>query len=198
MLFLLFGSSAAGRTYTLRHLRDRPPSDLEIHDFDEVGVPRHPTLAWRYEANEQWIHRAIAAGRLGLDLLVAGQTPLGEMLAAPSAPQIRIRGCLLDCDDQTRIARIEERGDMWLEAAGGRLDDYIAWGEWMRGHAADPSHRIEVIRRDDTQQWDRYDRGEFTDAWPVPVIDTTQPIETVIAELDAWAKRERQPRDETG
>jgi hypothetical protein len=196
VLFLVFGSSAAGKTYTLRHLRDRAPGNLEIHDFDEVGAPKHPTLAWRYEANEQWIRRTIGAERLGLDLLVAGQTPLGEMLAAPSAPQIRIRACLLDCDDQTRIARIEGRGDGWLESAGGRLDDYIAWGQWMRGHAADPSYRIEAIRRDDTLGWDRFDCGEFADAWPVPVIDTTQPIEAVVGELESWVKRERRVRDE--
>ncbi len=30
----------------------------------------------------------------------------------------------------------------------------------MRGHATDPSHSIEVIRRDNTQRWDRNENGE--------------------------------------
>jgi hypothetical protein len=38
MMFLVTGSSAAGKTYALNELRERQP-ELAIHDFDEIGVP---------------------------------------------------------------------------------------------------------------------------------------------------------------
>jgi hypothetical protein len=38
MFFLLFGSSAAGKTVALNAPRSRV-SGLEVHDFDEIGVP---------------------------------------------------------------------------------------------------------------------------------------------------------------
>jgi hypothetical protein len=51
----------------------------------------------------------------GTDLLLAGQTPLGELLAAPSAPRLEaISACLIDCDDETRVARLQSRGPEWF------------------------------------------------------------------------------------
>jgi len=54
VLFLLFGSSAAGKTFALNVLRDRVP-DLAIHDFDEIGVPSGADTPWRHRANEAWV-----------------------------------------------------------------------------------------------------------------------------------------------
>ena len=99
MLFLLFGSSAAGKTFVLAALRGRV-ADLAVHDFDEIGVPAGADTAWRHRAD-----RAVGAPGAGLpgrghDLLLAGQTPFGELLAAPSASRLdAISACLIDCDD---------------------------------------------------------------------------------------------------
>ena len=76
MLFLLFGSSAAGKTFVLNELRGRIAS-LAIHDFDEIGVPAGADTAWRHRANEQWVRRALDYQADGTDLLLAGQTPFG-------------------------------------------------------------------------------------------------------------------------
>jgi hypothetical protein len=197
MLFLVFGASAAGKTTAVDALRGTVER-LSVHDFDEVGVPPRPTVAWRYEANELWLQRAIDAGRRRIDLLVAGQTPPGEMLAAPSAPAVRIRACLLDCDDATRLARLRERGGAWLQAAGGTLDDHIAWGRWMREHAADRFQRLDVIRHDESLQWAQLESAEASACWPVPVVDAARPADDVAAELTAWLIRERAIRDAGG
>ena len=188
MLFLLFGSSASGKSYTVARLCDSLPG-VEVHDFDEVGVPKHPTVGWRYAANEQWLQQALDAQSRGLDILVAGQTPLGEMLAAPSGLTVAVRGCLVDCDDDTRVARLRARGDDWLEQAGGSLDDYVAWGQWMRGHARDPHFRLEVIRYDDSLHWDRLDTHALCDYWPITIIDTTRPVEEVVSEVRRWVRQ---------
>jgi hypothetical protein len=147
MFFLLFGSSGSGKTYLLDHL---PPVDgLAVHRFDEVGVPPHPDRRWRHATTEQWVRRALEYQANGTDTLLEGQVPYGELLAAPSAPQLEsVSACLLDCSDAVRLARLEARGPGWLERAGGSLDDYLAWAEWLRGHAHDPRYRPEVITED--------------------------------------------------
>jgi hypothetical protein len=195
VLLLLFGSSAAGKTFTLARLRRSPIPGVAIHDFDEIGVPPLPTVASRHEANERWVQSAIEAERQGVDLLIAAQTPLGEMAASPSAWRVRIRGCLLDCDDRTRIARLQARGEAWLAEAGGSLEDYVEWGRWMRGHAGDPGHRLEVIRNDESLAWERLQSREVTAGWPIPVVDTTRPIADVVAQIRTWVAEERALRD---
>jgi hypothetical protein len=77
----------------------------------------------------------VAAQRV--DLLLAGQSPLGELVAAPSASELDCyAGCLVDCDDETRATRL--RADS--RTAELALDDLLAWAAWMRGHARDPGH----------------------------------------------------------
>jgi hypothetical protein len=189
MLLLLFGASAAGKTTVTSRLRGRLDG-VSVHDFDEIGVPARPTRGWRHDANERWLLRAVEAERRDIDLLVAGQTPLGELLAAPSASRVRVRACLLDCDDDTRRARLDERGPGWLHHAGGTLADHMAWGAWMRGHAADPLDRLDVIRGEEALEWDWLER-DLQEWWPVPVILSTQPKCRVAEHVAEWVVHER-------
>jgi hypothetical protein len=196
MLFLLFGSSAAGKTFALNALRDRV-EDLAIHDFDEIGVPPGADTAWRQQANEQWVRRALEYQAAGIDLLLAGQTPYGELLAAPPATRLEaISACLIDCDDDTRVERLQARGPEWFERSGGDLQDYLNWAAWMRGHAADPSWRTDVIRHDATEtdmHWSRWSAWRAGDPrWRVCVIDTSAlTVEEVAARLVEWISAER-------
>jgi hypothetical protein len=162
MLFLLFGSSVAGKTAALNALRGRVDR-LAIHDFDEIGVPPRADTAWRHRANEQWLRRALEYQADGIDVLLAGQTPLGELLALPAALDLEaVSACLLDCDDDTRSERLRARGADWFASTGGTLEDYLAWAAWMREHAASP------------------------------VIDTaSSPVEEVAEKLVAWIDEER-------
>jgi hypothetical protein len=196
MLFLVFGSSAAGKSSALAALRGRLP-DLALHDFDEIGVPAGADTAWRHRANEQWLRRALDYQARGIDLLLAGQTPLGEILAAPSATRLEaISACLLDCDDETRLARLEARGEDWLARTGGELRDFLGWAAWMRGHAADPTWLPHVIRHEATDaelQWSRWSDWRAGDPrWRVHVVDTsTRPVAAVAGELADWIEGER-------
>jgi hypothetical protein len=196
MLFLLFGSSAAGKTVTLDALRGRV-ADLAVHDFDEIVVPAGADTAWRHRANEQWLQRALEYQAQGTDLLLAGQTPLGEVLAAPSASRLEaISALLIDCDDETRTARMQARGPEWLARTGGKLQDDLNWAAWMRAHAADPAWRIDVIRHQASEsemQWSRWSDWEAGDPrWRVRVIDTSAlPVDEVASKLTEWISEER-------
>ena len=206
VLFLVFGSSAAGKTTTLKLVRERLPG-LAVHDFDELQPPPGAALGWRHQANEVWVRRALRYQAEARDLLLAGQTPFGELLATPSAARLEaISACLIDCDDATRAARLEGRESDWFERAAGRLQaDYswpewierhINWGRWMRAHAADPTWRVDVIRVPASQtemRWERWSDWVAGDArWRVHVIDTTAlPVEQVADELVEWIEEER-------
>jgi hypothetical protein len=196
VLFLLFGSSAAGKTFALDALNGRV-AGLAIHDFDEIGVPAGANTGWRHRAIEQWVSRALDYQAEGTDLLLAGQTPFGELLAAPSASRLNaISACLIDCDDETRVARLRARGHGWLEQTGGDLQDYLNWAAWMREHAVDPSSRTEVIRHEATlneMRWTRWSDWRAGDPrWRVRTIDTSAlPVENVADELVEWIDAER-------
>jgi hypothetical protein len=196
VFFLLFGSSAAGKTSVLNELRGCIPN-LVLHDFDEIGVPTGAETAWRHRAEEQWVRRALDYQGQGVDLLLAGQVPVGELLAVPSAGRLEaISACLLDCDDGTRIERLCARGQEWFARTGGDLQDYINWAAWMREHASDPSSRPEVIQHEATvgeMRWSRWTSWRAGDPrWRVRVIDTsTLPVERVAGELVEWISEER-------
>jgi hypothetical protein len=197
VLFLLFGSSASGKTFVLNEMRGRV-TNLAAHDFDEIGVPAGADAAWRHRANERWVCRATEYQAEGTDLLLAGQTPFGELLAAPSASRLEaISACLLDCDDATRVARLRNRGPEWFARTGGDLEAYLNWAAWMRRHAADPSARTEVIQVEATlneMHWSRWSGWHANDPrWRVRVIDTSAlPVEDVARELIEWIDEERE------
>jgi hypothetical protein len=196
VLFLLFGSSAAGKTAALNGVREHMPN-LAVHDFDEIGVPPDADTAWRQRANEIWLRRALDLQADGHDLLLAGQVPLGEVLAAPSASQLdAISACLLDCDDETRVGRIRARGSDWLDRVPGDLQDHLNWAEWMRHHAGNPTWRQYVIRQAGAEEmrWERWARWHEGDSrWQVRVIDTSGLlVDRVVDELTSWIEHERE------
>jgi hypothetical protein len=194
VLFLVFGSSCSGKTSVLRELRGRVDR-LAVHDFDELGVPPHATIDWRHSGNEIWLRRALEYEHEGTDLLLAGQTPLGEMLASPSATLVEsISACLLDCDDETRLERMQARGARWLKHSAGTIQDYLNWAEWMRRHVADPQWMPEVIVRGDADlRWERWTDWQAGDPrWRVHAVDTTgRSVEQTAADLRAWIEAER-------
>jgi len=190
VLFLVFGSSASGKSVALAELRTRLIPRLAIHDFDEIGVPVAPDRAWRQRANESWLRRVLEYEAAGTDVLLAGQTPLGELLATPSAPLLDgIAACLLDCDDETRVGRLRMR-------EAGDVDAYLSWAGWMRRHAEDPNWMPEVIATDDgppgmrRERWSDWQAGDSR--WHVRVVDTSAlTIDEVASELADWIAEER-------
>lgn len=186
MLFLVFGASASGKTTALSALRDLP--GVASHDFDEIGVPADADTAWRHRANEDWLLRGIAYEQEGIDLVLASQTPLGELIATPRAASIEIAGCLLDCDDATRLARLHARGAQWLARVPGDLHAHMHWAEWMRGHARDPLWRLDVVQHEATASYMDWSRVRADDPrWPVPVVDTGASSPAQVGDtLRAW------------
>jgi hypothetical protein len=206
MVFLLFGSSASGKT-TLT--QDVVPllEGAEGHDFDELEPPPGADTAWRHRGYAYWIERALELEEQGTDLILCGQTPLGELLAAADSTQLdAISACLIDCDDATRAARLEGRGGAWFARAAGPLQDtytwpewvsrHLSWADWLRNHARDPRYRQFVLHAPETEREMRWERWQTWTAgdprWRVEVIDTTATTREIAARrLADWITVER-------
>jgi hypothetical protein len=173
VLFTLTGSSCAGKTTAARACSDLP--GLVVHDFDEIGVPRDADLRWRQRTLEHWIQVVLEYQAHGVDVLLTGQSPLGEVLASPSAPQLQgIAVCLLDVDDRERIRRLERRDPGFWDRE--RRQSFLGWAHWHREHAADPQSRPEVITAGgwDRMHWTRWhDWTQQDPRWHTTVIDTS-------------------------
>lgn len=103
MFFLVSGASAASKSTVVRKLPNRL-QNIECHDRDEKLAVAEYT---RCQLLEEWIGLALAVEEKGQDFLLTSQSPLGELLACPSAPKLAgIAVCLLDCGDTVRITRM--------------------------------------------------------------------------------------------
>jgi hypothetical protein len=157
-------------------------------------VPSWADVRWRHKALEEWIRRGLVYQDEGVDLLLTGQSPLGEVLATPSAVRLDgIAACLLDVADRERLRRLEERDPTrWDEVTKQR---FIGWATWHRGHARDPRYRPEVITHGgwDEMQWARWADWRAGDPrWVVRTIDTTdRSIGDATEELRHWIEDAR-------
>jgi hypothetical protein len=190
MFLLVSGASGAGKSTARRLVADKlePAVEcLELHDV--VPIPRVPTLAWRQRATEAVVCRALERQEQGRHVLLAGDpVAAGEVLAAPSADRLDgIAVCLLDLDGDTQTTRLMARGD-----DPALLVSHLAFADWMRGHAADPHHRPEVLQTDgwEQMQWERWNGLHDAGAWAMHVLDTSRlTTDAVASELLAWCRR---------
>jgi hypothetical protein len=199
MLFVLTGSSAAGKSAVLPGLAARV-ENLEPHDFDELGVPRGASRRWRQEATEEWTRRIVASDTDGRDTLIAGQTPIGEWLAVPSATELEgIAVCLLDVSDRVRAKRLGRRA-AGIAPGRAELGHLLAWASWHRSHAADPQWRQDVIRKGGWermrwQRWHHWERGDRR--WDVLTLDTSVArIDETVEQLAHWVAERLSSRRE--
>lgn len=186
MLLLVTGSSGAGKSTARRLITDELAPDTECIELGHVvTMPPMPTIAWRQQAAESVVQRALALQAQGRHLLLAGDpVAAGEVVAAPSADKLdAIAVCLLDVDADTQAARLGQRGD-----DPRLLADHQAFAAWMRGHARDPRHMLHVLTTDGWEQmrWDRLTDGD----WAVHVIDTSALTTDQVAEqVRTWCRR---------
>ena len=185
LLLLVTGASCAGKTTAIESLRSRT-LDIEVHDFDEVGLPSNADKPWRRNANEAWVRHAISADR---PVVLAGQSPFGEILAAPSATSVDgVAGCLFDCNDWVRVERLVARGRPPAD------QHQLSWAAWHRLHSCDPQWEQHVIKAPQAAEarwyrWDRWQRGD--PRWQFDVVDTSSLTPAACTDwLAAWIARQ--------
>ncbi|MEV6715228.1 hypothetical protein AB0M48_24695 [Lentzea sp. NPDC051208] len=193
MLLALTGSSCSGKTTLAFSVSDRLER-LAVHDFDEVGVPEGADRRWRQRMTEMWVRRALKYQDRGVDLLLTGQSPLGEVLAAPSAPLMDgIAVCLVDVSDEVRRSRLTTRDAGRWDAPA--VDAFLGWAAWHREHARDPRHRPDVVVDDSwpPMAWHRWTGWTADDQrWRTHLLDTTDRLVAESADqVEQWVTQQR-------
>lgn len=189
MLLSLTGASGAGKSTLLAMLAEIDwGHPLACVEFDSIGVPEGADTSWRHGAIEHWVQRALAEQEAGGHLLLCGQVPIGELLAAPSADQLDgIAICVLHCAPESRWKRLRERG--WPDED---IVHHVRFGEWFFAHSADPEHAPEVIRVDSgaPMRWERWEDWRAGDPRWQPRILDTDPLtpDQAAREVEAWAR----------
>lgn len=189
MFFLISGAAAAGKSTVIRLLRSLL-DNVECHDADEKRVRDEHQ---RCSTLEEWIVLALEAQREMRDFSLAAHSPLGELLACPSAPKLDgISACLLDCSDTTRIARIRARG---IDPRWPPTQHVLNWAAWHRVHAWDPQWEPHVINGNGPgthryERWLNWAQGD--ERWRVKVLDTTEAsVEQTLEMVAEWVTREK-------
>ena len=191
MFLLVTGASGAGKSTVRRLIAAELEPGVECVELgDVVEIPRVPTLAWRQQATEVVVRHALELQAHGRHLLLAGDpVAAGELIAAPSADQLDgVAVCLLDVARDAQVARLSARGD-----DPALFVHHVAFADWMRGHAADPNHKPEVLQVNgwEQMQWERcgaFEEGEG--GWAIHLLDTSSlSADAVAAEVLAWCRR---------
>ncbi|MFJ4090786.1 hypothetical protein ACIPYS_04325 [Kitasatospora sp. NPDC089913] len=194
VLLELTGSSCSGKTTVARAVGERI-GGVVVHDFDEVGVPDDADRIWRNRTTEMWVRRALDYQRRGLDLLLTGQSPLGEVLAVPSAPLLEgIAVCLVDVSDGIRRRRLAERDPGRWDAPA--VEAFLGWADWHRQHARDPRYRPDVITDGSWSEmvWNRWTDWTAGDRrWSTHLIDTTdRSVADSVDQVELWVADRRE------
>ena len=189
MLYLLSGSAASGKKTTAPVVAEQV-ANIVWHLEGELEAS---TRQERMANMERWIERAIDYEREGTDLLLAAQSPLGEVLASPRAIELSgIAACVLDCHDHERTRRYSLRpfDPRWPMGM-----DFLCWAAFHRMHAVDPQFEQRVIRDNTASkyEWNRWTTWRHDDTrWRVELIDnTTQTVSDTAARMTAWVERSR-------
>lgn len=184
MLFLISGAAACGKKTIAREVARRLPGLEAHHDNEKLAYTaeeRLPNLA-------PWIEDALRLESEGVDLVLAAQSPLGEVLASPRAVELEgIAPCLLDCHDFVRIDRWIARG---VHPDWPVTTDHFGWAVFHRMHARDPQWEQRVILRREPadMEWSRWTGWRRGDPrWNVFIHDSSkEDVATTTAAVAAW------------
>lgn len=180
-MYFVIGASGSGKTAVLNQLN--LPGYMLL-DFDDIGVPQNADMQWRQSATEQWLVKMLKHYDQAKTCLF-GQMVLGEILACPSAQQLdNIYICFLDCDDTTRVARLQKRANMPI------TQDTLNWASWLRMHHHNPQWEQHVIKDNadallDFSLWDNVKTwNQFAQIY---YCDTTYlSLDAVTSEIKEW------------
>ena len=189
MFFLVSGAAASGKTTTARAVTNYIDGFV-AHDHDEKVTPNVDT---RCAQLEEWIQLALTHQANGKDFLLTSHSPLGELLACPSAPKLAgISACLIDCSDSTRIQRMRDRG---FDPKWPPSQHVLNWASWHRMHAWDPQWEQDVVisngpAKHDYERWTAWEQSD--PRWQVEVIDTTDlAVDQVMDALSTWVSKHK-------
>ena len=107
--FFITGAQGTGKSSIIPFLKTKV-SELNIHDFDENGVPENPPLQWRLDTTLHWINKAKKNQEKNLSTCIVGLSFPNEVKALKESKDLeKILFCLLDVSKEEREKRLSKR-----------------------------------------------------------------------------------------
>jgi dephospho-CoA kinase len=107
--YFITGAEGTGKTSIIPYLKEKL-LDLDIHDFDEVGVPLNPPLKWRLDTTLYWIKKAIQNQKKEISTCIIGLSFPKEINEFKESKKInKIDFLLLDVNIKERERRLKKR-----------------------------------------------------------------------------------------
>jgi hypothetical protein len=138
-LIVLTGASGSGKTAIAKAIAARFAGDIDVHHFDDIGVPPlfqmtaeyGSPAGWQRAMTFKWLESLAEAQRAGRNQLLEGQMRLAFLEEAAAAAGIAYLPLLADCDDETRTHRLAiERRQPELANA-----EMMIWASFLRREA---------------------------------------------------------------
>lgn len=105
--YFITGAEGVGKSSKVEGLKKNFP-DMDIHDFDEVGVPDNPPLEWRLHATKHWVKVAEKNNGKNISTIVVGLSIPSEIKKYASK-SLDVRYCLLSISLAERRKRLMKR-----------------------------------------------------------------------------------------
>ena len=189
MLYVISGAAASGKKTIAKAVATWLPRLEAHHDNERLAATGNERVA----NLEGWIEDALRLEADGIDLVLAAQSPVGEILASPRAIELEgIAPLLLDCHDFVRWERILARG---IHPDWPPNIDTLCWAVFHRMHARDPQWEQRVLLGFDSprsawSRWTGWRRGD--PRWDVLIHDTSEEdVETSIEAVAEWIRAVR-------
>ncbi len=107
--YFVTGAEGAGKSSIIPILKQLLP-DMDIHDFDEVGVPLNPGLKWRLDTTLHWIKKAIENQKQNKSTCIVGLSFPNEVREFRESQKLaHIMCCFLDVHEKEREKRLRRR-----------------------------------------------------------------------------------------
>lgn len=178
-VYFIGGASGSGKTAIQDNLQKSLGENIQVYDFDDIGVPAHADKKWRQEITERWMQRILKEEN---DVCLLGQIVLGEILATPSANKLgKVHYLLMDVSDIERIQRLRQRDTY------GATQDMLNWAAWLRMHHHEPQWAQHVLKQgaweglsfsrwDELHDWATLAHVEFLDTSSMHITKVTQKV----------------------
>lgn len=105
------GAEGVGKSSIIEPLKEKFP-EIDIHDFDELGVPDNPTLKWRLDTTLYWIIKAIKNLEENISTCILGLSFPSEVKGFEESNRLEnLDFLLLDVHEEERAIRLSGRNN---------------------------------------------------------------------------------------
>ena len=147
-VFFITGTSGSGKSTLVDILQEKLPL-VEVHDFDEGGVPENPNDQWRKERTSEWVVKAETYLSKGITTIICGVSVPHEVKSCPAYSGLFpiYYGFIRITEEEIR-RRLQARG--W---EGKLIEENIQWAKQLESYVrAEKNHFIVDGENNNPQQ----------------------------------------------